>query len=175
MQYNNIIFIAETQGDYELIRLAHDNLVHFIKNKKERKDSSLLSKAFILFGEEKKYSEASKVLEKLGNGRNIHVEIKKRKHTLMMKCLYEQFEDKQESYNALMKTAGSFRRMIYRLEEEGKISEKSKQCYYNYCNILCRIANQRNPSTKDELYALLESYNGLMVETKYIIAKIEEK
>ena len=80
----------------------------------------------------------------------------------------------RDRYNAIMKAAKSLRKMASRLKDVGTITENAKQSYYNFANILARIANQRNPSTKEELYALLDSYNGLMVKTQYVIAKIEE-
>ncbi len=174
LQYNNIIYIAEAQSDYELIRLANEKLLPFIADKKEREDSSLLSKAYILFGEGK-YAEALEILKKLEDENNLRTEIKKGIHILRTKCVYEQFRDKQATYVELIKATNSIRKIVNPLEEKGEITKKSKQGLLNYCAMLCRIANQQNPSTKEELYAVFDNYNGLIVQTRFIISKIEEK
>ncbi len=174
LQFDNIIFIAEAMGEYKLIKQTHDRLAHLIGNKKERKRSTLLSKAYALFGEGK-YADALVLLEVLGKARDLPYFFIMRRNILVLKCVYEKFEDKQEAYNVLRHAGSSLRKMAYRFEKDGTINKTKKQCLYNYSNIMCRIANQGNISTKEELLATVKGYNELLVETKYVLEKINEK
>ena len=173
LRFTNIIFVAESFGDYELIRLAHDNLVHCIFNPRDKEQCQLLSAGIALFGEQR-YGEAKEQFEALGRKKNLPFDFSMHKHVLLPKCIYEYYDDKQEAYNQLVITRASLKKMAYRAHKRGDIDENTKQSLYNYGNIFCKIANPKDSSSKEELLALFESYNGLISESVYILEKINK-
>ena len=70
---------------------------------------------------------------------------------------------------------GSFKGILRSYERKKHITLDVKQNYRNFFDLLYKIADRNNPeNTKENLEALLESYNGAILEMKWLKAKIAE-
>ncbi len=171
--FNNIVFTAEGLSEYDLIGQLIEKQGAFIKDKKERKKSLLLAKAYLLFGK-KHYLEALETLDKLPKN-SLSPTFVLRKHLLVFKCTYEAASTKYDAYLFMKEKENSFRTRLLKYDRKGHITKVTKRNCQNFFNLLCKIGNQRNVKhTKTFLVKELNAYEGQIVELKWIHSKIME-
>ncbi len=172
-QFYNIIFVAQSFGDYKLLEEAIKSLGNLILDKRERKLSLLLANAYLLFGK-KEYLEAQALLKQLETAQNLLPVYRRRKFSLDIKCTYEQYP-KNDAVVFLKRKEASLRNMLNRQIANGKIDEEAKQYYLNFISLVNRLAkHHKADSTKEKALTKLASFNGKIVELKWIKEKIAE-
>ncbi len=174
--FNNVIFVADSLGDYDLIERAINHLVHCIFDDYDRKVSLLLANAYLCFGREK-YAEAVVFLNKLETLNLLTPLIRCKKHVLTIKCIYEEGnkKDKHNILYELNKKGRSFTRMLSRQLIQGDITPIYKQSYQNFINLVFGMArNYKKDGIKKYISTKLNSYNGDIIEMRWLRKKIAE-
>ena len=173
-RFNNIIFAAETIGDFDLIALAIKHLAPLIVDDRKREVCLLLAYAFLHFND-KEYHEVDEFLHKLVNANNLPKFFILRKHQLSLKCIFDQHKNKKQAYEELKAKEATFRSMLDREKKKGTLNNDDVRCNLNLYKLTKKMAKIANrPNARAIIQKKLISFDGKIAELKWLNEKIAE-